>query len=313
MNTREKTASEVSWETRLAQVKDGVEELRFAALAAEHEFSAASELAAPSMRASTVNLVHYLAVRRHDVRALQDDLARLGLSSLGRMESRVMASLQAVLRVLYTLLAEPVPTDVIEDPSITFDSGPALLDEHTNAILGAAPQGRRTRIMVTMPGEAAGDPDLIRRLVEAGMGIMRINCAHDSPATWEQMVKHLRHAERELGQRCLISFDLAGPKLRTGPIAPGPAVVKLRPGRDALGHVTRLARVRLTIEDGTQSDSEVLAIPVEASLLGKAKPGDTVAFVDARGRKRVLSVTEVRPGECMCETDRPAYVIPGLR
>src|SRR6516225_955229 len=146
MNTREKTASEVSWETRLAQVKDGVEELRFAALAAEHEFSAASELAAPSMRASTVNLVHYLAVRRHDVRALQDDLARLGLSSLGRMESRVMASLQAVLRVLYTLLAEPVPTDVIEDPSITFDSGPALLDEHTNAILGAAPQGRRTRI-----------------------------------------------------------------------------------------------------------------------------------------------------------------------
>jgi pyruvate kinase len=40
------------------------------------------------------------------------------------------------------------------------------------------------------------------------------------------MVKHVRHAERDLGKRCLVSFDLAAPKLRTGPIVPGPAVVK---------------------------------------------------------------------------------------
>ncbi|MFT0170191.1 pyruvate kinase [Paraburkholderia mimosarum] len=313
MNSTQETGNALAWETRLAQVKDGVEELRLAALAAEHGSCAAFDLAAASMRASTVNLVHYLAVRRHDVRALQDDLARLGLSSLGRMESRVMASLQAVLRVLYTLLAEPVPTDVIEDPSITFDSGPALLEAHAEAILGAGPQGRRTRIMVTMPGEAADDPDLIRRLVEAGMGIMRINCAHDSPAIWQRMVEHLRHAERELGERCLISFDLAGPKLRTGPIAPGPAVFKLRPSRNALGQVTRLARVRLTEEDITGCDGDVPSIPVEASLLSHAKPGDSIAFVDARGRERVLAVIEVRPGECLCETDRSAYVIPGLR
>jgi len=313
MNTTQETESDASWEARLAQVKDGVEELRLAALAAEHEFCAACDLAAPSMRASTVNLVHYLAVRRHDVRALQDDLARLGLSSLGRMESRVMASLQAVLRVLYTLLGEPVPADVIEDPSITFDSGPALLEAHADAILGAAPQERQTRIMVTMPGEAADDPDLIRRLVEAGMGIMRINCAHDSQAVWQRMVEHLRHAERELGERCLISFDLAGPKLRTGPIAPGPAVVKLRPGRNALGQVTRLARVRLTVDDITGCDGDVAAIQVEATLLSHAKPGDSIAFVDARGRERVLAVIEVRRGECLCETDRSAYVIPGLR
>jgi pyruvate kinase len=310
MSTKQRTEREVSTTIRLGRAKRGVEVLRRAALAAEQEFSAELKPVAPSMRESAFNLVHYLAVRRHDVRALQDDLSRLGLSSLGRMEAHVMASLQAVLRVLHTLRSEPVPTDLVENPPVTFDTGGALLAEHTNAILGPATQGRQTRIMVTMPGEAADDPNLIRGLVEAGMGIMRINCAHDSPKTWETIVKHLRRAERDLGKRCLVSFDLAGPKLRTGPIVPGPAVVKWRPTRNALGQVTERARVRL-VAGSNQPDAKEATIPVEAALLGKAKPGDTFAFADARDRKRVLQVDEVHPGECLCETDRTAYVVPG--
>ena len=98
MRARQPTEREVSWAIRLGRAKGGVEELRRAALAAEREFIAELELAAPSMRESAFNLVHYLAVRRHDVRALQDELARLGLSSLGRMEAHVMASLHAVLK-----------------------------------------------------------------------------------------------------------------------------------------------------------------------------------------------------------------------
>src|SRR6516225_1710854 len=166
MNVTRGTENEASWQIRLAQAKRGVEALRRDALAAEREFDAEFGLVAPSLRESAANLVHYLAVRRHDVRTLQDELARLGLSSLGRMEAHVMASLQAVLRVLHALLGEPVPGDVIEDPPITFDRGSALLAEHTDAILGTASQGRQTRIMVTMPGEAADAPDLIRALVD---------------------------------------------------------------------------------------------------------------------------------------------------
>src|SRR3974390_3142905 len=312
MVAKQRTEREVSRAIRLERAKRGVEKLRRAALATEQEFSAELELVAPLMRESAFNLVHYLAVRRHDVRELQGELERLGLSSLGRMEAHVMASLQAVLRVLYTLRGEPVPAEVVEDPPITFDTGPSMLAEHTNAILGAAPQGRQTRIMVTMPGEAADDPDLIRGLVEAGMGIMRINCAHDSPKTWEMMVKRLREAERELGKRCLVSFDLAGPKLRTGPIARGPAVVKWRPTRNAAGRVTAFARVRL-VAGSNQPTAKEPTIPAEAALLGQARPGDTFVFADARNRKRVLHVNEVRPGECLCETDRTAYVVPGTR
>src|SRR6516164_5514062 len=310
MRAKQRTEGEVSRAIRLGRAQRGVEELRRAALAAEQEFGAELKLVAPSMRESAFNLAHYLAVRRHDVRELQGELAHLGLSSLGRMEAHVMASLQAVLQILYALRGEPVSADVVDDPPITFDTGAALLVEHTNAILGSATRGHHTRIMVTMPGEAADDPDLIRGLVEDGMGIMRINCAHDSPEIWERMVKHLRQAERDLSKRCLVSFDLAGPKLRTGPIVPGPAVMKWRPARNALGQVTEFARVRL-VAGSNQPDAKEPTIPVEAALLGEAKPGDAFAFADARNRKRVLHVNGVHPGECLCETDRTAYVVPG--
>ncbi len=312
MTTKRRTEREVSRMLRLQRAARGVEELRRAALAAEHEFATELDAAAPSMRESAYNLVHYLAVRRHDVRQLQDELARLGLSSLGRMEAHVMASLQAVLEVLHALRGEPVPSILAEEPPVTFDTGDALLAEHANAILGAPEQGRGTRIMVTMPGEAANDPDLIRGLIEAGMGILRINCAHDTPKIWERMVKHLRRAERETGKRCLVSFDLAGPKLRTGPMAPGPAVVKWRPRRDPIGLVTEPARVRF-VTRMLETDADEPTIPVEDGFLAKAKAGDTIVLADTRNRKRVLRVVETRPGECACETDTTAYVVPGTQ
>ena len=68
MRARQRTEREVSRAIRLGRANRGVEELRGAALAAEKEFSAELELAAPSMRESAFNLVHYLAIRRHDVR-----------------------------------------------------------------------------------------------------------------------------------------------------------------------------------------------------------------------------------------------------
>src|SRR5262249_51159071 len=110
-----------------------------------------------------------------------------------------------------------------------------LLDEHTRALLGPPPPDRDVHAMVTMPSEAATDPGLVRDLLAGGMGCMRINCAHDGPSAWAAMIANLRAAEQEVGRRCRVLMDLAGPKLRTGPLRPGPAVLKLRPRRDAYG------------------------------------------------------------------------------
>jgi pyruvate kinase len=310
MTTHRRTAHEVSRTLRLDRVARGVDELRRAALAAEQEFAVELNATAPSMRESAYNLVHYLALRRHDMRELQEELSLLGLSSLGRMEAHVMASLQAVLETLYTLRHQPVPSDIAAPPPITFDSGNALLAAHADAILGPARRGRTTRIMVTMPGEAAAEPALIRDLVEAGMEVMRINCAHDGPEIWERMVKHLHQAERKSGKRCSLSFDLAGPKLRTGPMEIGPAVAKWRPVRDRLGRVAEPARVRFAARAHEAGLGET-TLPVTGAVLTKAKPGDTIALTDARGRRRQLRVVEARAGECLCEADTTAYVVPG--
>lgn len=86
----------------------GVEQLRKAALAIEEEFGEDLQKTAPSLRESAYNLVHYLAVRRYDIREFQGALSRLGLSSLGRLEAHVMASLNAVLEVLHVLRERPV-------------------------------------------------------------------------------------------------------------------------------------------------------------------------------------------------------------
>ena len=73
-----------------------------------------------------------------------------------------------------------------------------------------------------MPSEAASDPNLVRDFLDRGMNIMRINCAHDSVEEWLRMVENLQAAQEETGKACKIAFDLAGPKLRTGPLAPCP-------------------------------------------------------------------------------------------
>jgi len=60
---------------------------------------------------SARNLVHYVSLRRHDIRELQEDLGRLALSSLGRLESHVMATLDALMALLHKLQAK-TGTDV---------------------------------------------------------------------------------------------------------------------------------------------------------------------------------------------------------
>src|SRR5262245_48357690 len=59
-----------------------------------------SRIGRPAFVPSAQNLAAYLALRRRDLRALQASLMRWGLSSLGRSESRVIATLDAVVASL---------------------------------------------------------------------------------------------------------------------------------------------------------------------------------------------------------------------
>jgi len=262
---------------------------------------------------SARNLVHYLALRRRDVRALQHNLASLGLSSLGRMESHVLCGVESVLGLLHRLNgAEWGPGDETK-PALKFPEGEAALRAHTESLLGPAPKGRAVRIMVTMPSEAAHDYSLVRDLLAGGMDCMRINCAHDGPAEWQSMVGHLRRAQQELGCECRILMDVAGPKLRTGPLRPGPAVIRLRPLRDNSGHVVVPARVAIVsaARHGPVHAIVDAVLPVENRIPSALGAGDELTFEDARGRRRKMLVSAVEDHLLIAEIERTAYVTPG--
>ncbi|HXD66729.1 MAG TPA: pyruvate kinase, partial [Solirubrobacteraceae bacterium] len=167
---------------------------------------------------SARNLLQYLALRGHDLRELQDPLVALGLSSLGDSQGHVQASVDAVLATLGALARHP-PAARSEPPPMDFARSRELLAVRTAALLGPVPRRRPTRIMVTMPTEAAHDPALVREMLVAGMDCMRINCAHDAAPEWRAMIDNLRLAADETRREARVAVDLPGPKLRTGPIA----------------------------------------------------------------------------------------------
>ncbi len=284
--------------------------LRQALVTAESDRAAALAAVTPSYARSARNLVHYLALRSHDVRPLQRALTELGLSSLGRLEAHVLAGLDAVLAALRGLAGRaPIETA----PSVSapgFRDGPALLDRHTQELFGPPRPERAVRIMVTLPTEAASDAALLRDWLERGMDCARINCAHDGPATWERMVENVRRTADATQRPCQIMMDLAGPKLRTGPILEGPAVVKVRPNRDPFGRAIRAARLWLAGATKPPAAADAM-LPVPAEFISTLAADTAIDFVDARGAKRELRVISVHDGGAWCDLEKTAYFVPG--
>ncbi|GAO37578.1 pyruvate kinase [Sulfuricella sp. T08] len=311
-NMRSGTKNGKSRDAILKRVTLDVEQIRKDAVAIEDELADILRRTVPGYSLSACNLAHYLAVRRHDIRDLQRELGRIGLSSLGRMEAHVMASLDAVFNMICILQNIAVPEQVKRTPSIKFEEGNAILADHANAIMGPAPAECKVRIMVTMPSEAATEPSFIYKLLAQGMNIMRINCAHDNPDDWVQMVGHLRQAEKALGRSCKVCFDLAGPKVRTWLVEPAEGVIKWRPQRNRLGQFGAPALVRF-VKEVPGANLESGMVPIRGDLLAKAKVGDFVELLDARARVRTLRIIEVSTDDCLCLADHTAYVTEGVK
>ena len=284
--------------------------LRADALEFESEHAASLALVAPSYRNSARNLLHYLSVRQRDIRPLQLDLHSLGLSSLGILEGHVLAAINAVVSNLEVLAgedSEPAPP-----PPATFVTGPILLHDHTRRLFGPAPPSRSARIMVTMPSQAADDPQLIEDLLRAGMDVMRINCAHDGADAWRRMAVHLRRAERLVGRPCRIQADLAGPKLRTGPLQQIGHLLRLRPSVDALGRTVRPARAWFTPQESPESGpSDAVAVPI-ADATGAWRRAKTLIAEDLRGRRRTFRVLASTDLSVLAEVDRSVHLAPGI-
>jgi pyruvate kinase len=289
----------------LKYVKHELNVIRSEMLALEGRFLASIDQLPQQRLASARNLVHYVALRRHDLRSLQHQLSAWGLSSLGRAEAQVLQNVEAVLGVLKGF-------DCQETPPSPGD-GRALLRAQTDELLGPAPEGRDVRIMVTMPGDAAHHFALVRDLVASGVDCMRINCAHDDRETWSGILQHLTRANLDAGRRCRALIDLGGPKLRTGPIQPGPPVIRWRPERDVCGRVVRPARIWLTdpVHRAAAPEPGAPTLPIDSGWLNSLAVGERIKLRDARDARRGMTIVERASGGVWAESDQTAYIVPG--
>ncbi len=225
------------------------------------------------------NLAHYLALRSYDLRHMQQALSSLGLSSLGRSEGRVLPAIDTVLASLARIAG--TIDNSYPDPA-TVMNGRATLEQRKIEIFGRDPAGPATRIMVTLPTEAAFDPGLVNKLIANGADCARINCAHDNPTLWLSMIGHVRNEAKKLNRDVRIAMDLGGPKFRIDAVSTDEKT-RLRKGD----------RFALTASFREKSDM-IEATLSPATLLNYLLPASKVWINDGKIGAHVLSVSDNR-------------------
>jgi len=136
----------------------------------------------------------------------------------------------------------------------------------------------RTKIVATV-GPASRAPAVLRRLVEAGVNVFRLNFSHGTHEEHSATLADIRAVGRELCRHVGVLQDLCGPKMRLGPI-PGD-VVECPPGAEFT-----LVEVR------TSDDPHELTCTYRG-LTADLKPGEAVLFADGNVG---MVATAVGPG-----------------
>jgi pyruvate kinase len=85
----------------------------------------------------------------------------------------------------------------------------------------------KTKIVATI-GPASESPEMLQRLIRAGLNVARLNFSHGDFSGHGQVIRRIREASQATGRRVAIMADLPGPKMRLGKIAPEP--IQLVPG-----------------------------------------------------------------------------------
>jgi len=236
-----------------------------------------------SNRISAVNLIHYLVLRTAEIRQVQEYLHQVGLSSLTSCESHVLAQLSNVLRWLSPTFIQR------DDIASTFAIAGRIRQEKRELLLGADPYAGRPHIMVTLSAEVAHDRMHMEEILLAGMTVARINCAHDDPKTWLQMINTLKKSMAKTGMPCKIYMDLAGPKIRIRSIYYLEEAVKK-------AKVHEHDELVLVGDKAQLMDTEkrvVLEIePVE--IISMIKPGEHVFIDDGKFEAKVMETGENR-------------------
>ena len=141
----------------------------------------------------------------------------------------------------------------------------------------------KTKIVATI-GPASDSPEMLERLIRAGLNIARLNFSHGDLSGHAEHIRRIRTAAKATGRRVSILADLPGPKMRLGKFQSDP--ILLKPGQSFV----------LTTEDIVGNDQRV---SMSFQRLPKVvKPGDRLFLNDGLVQ---LTVEKVAGTEVYCK------------
>ena len=135
---------------------------------------------------------------------------------------------------------------------------------------------RSTKIVATI-GPASRDPEVLVRMVSAGMDVARLNFSHGTPEEHAENISLIRDAANRAGRPVAVLQDLPGPKLRIGPL------------KDSRAELVAGERVELVCGEEFEGDSRRMSIGWEG-LAEALAPGDAVYLADGLVRLNVDAV-----------------------
>jgi pyruvate kinase len=271
------------------------------------------------------NLLCYIALRKHDLSDLQLRLAEQGLSSLGMLEGEVLVSIEQVLKHFGIR-----PGNTSSLCKINSKNAGLLLRKRSKLLFGSPSKGRRTYIMVTLDSSDIYQHELLEQLLENGMDIARINCAHNTDREWNLIIKAILEAEERLVRRekvtrnrCMILMDLGGPKIRTGSMEllrplkiSVPENLYGRAVRFVEGFLDTEASYTELVNQVKEPSTFVIAISTGNDRgLGSLQKDQKITFKDARDdRQRTITVLErISPKRVRIGLEQTAYLKEGMK
>ncbi|MBC2744161.1 MAG: pyruvate kinase [Desulfosarcina sp.] len=135
----------------------------------------------------------------------------------------------------------------------------------------------RTKIVATI-GPASNSPEMIGKLVSAGVNVARLNFSHGNYETHSEAIRNIRSISRTLNRPVGILLDLQGPKIRVGKLEGGKPV--------------RLKRsASFAITSKPMSGTAQMVSTTYRNLPSDVQPGDTILLDDGLIRLQVGSTT----------------------
>ena len=145
-------------------------------------------------------------------------------------------------------------------------------------------QIRRTKIVATL-GPASESPEMLEKMIAAGVNVVRLNFSHGTPEDHQMRADNVRAAAAKLGVVVGILADMQGPKIRCGKFKTGKTVLEI--GQKFI------LDADLPLDDG---DDERVGLTYK-ELVGDVEPGARLLLNDGL---LVMDVDKVVGQEIHC-------------